>query len=84
MTTSIYITVTDPTGGIYMGDNSPVPVNHRILFENNSFHGYESIVKLFHVPGESQQRTMYHLTNFLTLALSQPSGQLGRFTWEHK
>lgn len=72
----MYITVTDPIGGIFMGDNSPVAVNHRVLYENKGFYGFESLVKRF---GSQQD-----LINFLMLAMTEPTGKFGRFTWQHK
>lgn len=75
----LYITISDPIGGIYMGDNSPVVVNHRVLLEDEVFYGYENLAVLF-----SKEGRLHELQHMLMLAVQQPSGSYDRFTWEHK
>lgn len=71
-----YITIIDPKGGVYMGDNSDVAISYRILCENGSMYGYEPFVKKFN----SQQELLL----FLRMIAENESGTYDRFTWERK
>lgn len=76
---TLYVTITDPIGGVYMGDNSPVAVNHRVLFENGNVYGYENLAVLFRREGR-----LGELSQLLSAATQQQTGTYDRFSWEHK
>lgn len=64
-----YVTIIDPTGGEYGAERIPVPVSHRMIFENKRFYGFESMRKLFNSQDE--------LMRFLVRVVAEPVGTTG-------
>lgn len=71
-----YITIIDPNGGEYGAERTPVSVNHRLLYENKRFYGYESIRKLFR-----HEIEMTHLLAHIVAHPNGSSGQCGDLLW---
>lgn len=71
-----YITIIDPRGATQGYDGPFVAISHRVLFDGRSFHGFESLSKLFD--------THQELIDFLVKVFAQPVGASGEYkglTW---